>query len=119
MSRKITKESIAAFLAGTPFNKANMTVDVDVRADIPIAEHCMLLKLHGNTIARRFFQSRKLEITDAGWPTRTTRERLNGLPGVCVFQKNHTQYLAPFRDGKPVFEQAGEWGGEWISVYLC
>lgn len=105
MSRKITKESVEAFLAGRKFNKGNMSVD--------LAEHdkLVVLKLHGNPIARRDLATGKLEITNAGWPTVTTRERLNGLPGVRVWQAKHVQYLATFDSPSGI-----EWDGNWIAV---
>lgn len=113
MSRKITKESIAAFLSGKRFNKANTSVLVNEDAG---PDQMAALYLYGNCIARRYLATGKLEITTAGWSTRTTRERLNGLPGVAVFQHNHTQYLAPFNAGVPVFGAAFEWNGDWIAV---
>lgn len=63
------------------------------------------LYLHGNAIARH--TSSGITITNAGWPSNTTRERLNGLPGVSVNQKKGKQYL----NGK-------EWSGEWTSIPL-
>ena len=41
--RKITKESVSAFLDGRKFNKGNMSVEVE--------SGYTKLKLHGNTIA--------------------------------------------------------------------
>jgi hypothetical protein len=114
MSRKITNESIAAFLSNKPFSKANMTVIVDDEDNI--GDTCVYLLLHGNEIARKNLNGTSLEITDAGWPTRTTRERLNGLPGVCVFQKKHQQYLASTENGVTNFKLATEWDGGWVSV---
>jgi hypothetical protein len=35
--------------------------------------------LHGHLIARYFPTDRELAIMDAGWRTRTTKERLNGI----------------------------------------
>lgn len=105
MSRKITKESVDAFLAGRPFHKGNMSVDIIDR------EKLVVLKLHGNPIARRDLTTGKLEITNAGWPTVTTRERLNGLPGVSVWQRNHVQIIATKE-----FPEGIEWNGEWTVV---
>ncbi len=61
------------------------------------------LYLHGNKIAER--RGGVLWVTLAGWPTVTTRERLNGLSGVRVTQKKGVQYL-----------NGVEWGGEWVAV---
>ena len=57
------------------------------------------LFLHGNMIAR-WINGSDLEVTNAGWPTTTTRERLNGLPNVSVHQAKGVQYLnGAERDG--------------------
>jgi len=61
------------------------------------------LYLHGNEIAR--WKDDGLYITNAGWRSNTTKERLNGLRGVNISQKNWTWYL----NGK-------EWDGKWIRV---
>jgi len=63
--------------------------------------------LHGNRIAYRD-ENNNLCITLAGWPTVTTRERINGILDVFGFtrwgvaQRNHKQYLV--KDGKPFME---------------
>ena len=77
--RKITEESINAFLNRTNFSKANMEViheDEETR-----------LKLHGNTIAI-LDEFNELFITNCGWESHTTKERLNALPNVSIRQKN-------------------------------
>lgn len=84
--RKITKESIEAFLNAKTFNKANMQVEV-----LP---NVTLLKLHGNTIAYLYNDPNKtLSITNCGWFSNTTKERLNALPNVNITQKNWDWYL--------------------------
>ena len=47
----------------------------------------------------------ELHITSAGWQTNTTKERLNGIPGVRIQQRNWTWYL---NDKK--------WNGEWTKI---
>jgi hypothetical protein len=43
-------------------------------------------------------------ITDCGWRTRTTKERLNGLEGVNIVQRDFQWYLnGVVWDGSPVF----------------
>lgn len=96
MSRKITKESVAAFLAGRKFNKGNMSVEFDASF--------WKLKLHGNTIAT-IDPLRVLSISNAGWASNTTKERLNGLPGVWVHQKNWKWHL-----------NGNEWDGSWRRI---
>lgn len=58
------------------------------------------LTLHGNVIARHGAMG--LEVTLAGWNSNTTRERLNGLPGVSVCTKLGQAFL----NGKA-------WSGAW------
>jgi len=63
--------------------------------------------LHGNRIAY-IDDKGNLCITLAGWPTVTTRDRINGILDVFgltrwgVAQRNHKQYLV--KDGKPFME---------------
>jgi hypothetical protein len=84
MSRKITQEAVNAFYNNRRFNKSNMSVDITDDGQT-------LLKLHGNIIAG--INSQGTWITDAGWPTRTTFERLNGLDDVRVNTKKGQMYL--------------------------
>jgi len=83
MSRKITQESVDAFYNNRRFNKSNMSVE--------ILDGQTLLKLHGNTIAG--IDCKGTWITDAGWETRTTKERLNGLDDVSIYTKRGQMYL--------------------------
>ena len=94
--RQITKESIDAFMNAQSFKKANM--EVEVRPQVTI------LRLHGNAIAYRYNDPEKtLSITDAGWKSNTTKERLNGLPGVSIHKTNGEWYLNGEKwDGKLV-----------------
>ena len=83
--KKITQKSVSAFLDRKPFKEGNMKVDVFPN----YAE----LKLHGNKIAIYYFTDNILEITNCGWDTNTTKERLNALPNVRIHQKNWQWYL--------------------------
>lgn len=62
-----------------------------------------MLFLHGNKIAE--YRNGSLWITNAGWQSNTTKERLNALPNVRIHQKNWAWYLNGI-----------EWGGEWVEV---
>lgn len=96
--RKITKESINAFLNAKKFNKQNMSVEV-----LP---NVTVLKLHGNEIAYLYNNPNKtLTISNCGWFSNTTKERLNALPNVQIQQKNFKWYL----NGK-------EWNGQLIDI---
>ena len=84
--RQITKDSINAFLNAKEFKRQNMNVEV-----LP---NVTLLKLHNNTIAYRYKDpKRTLTIDSCGWFTPTTKERLNALEGVNIYQKNFIWYL--------------------------
>ena len=73
--RTITRESITAFNNAKSFKKQNMSVEV-----LP---NVTILKLHGNSIAYQYKKTEKtLSITNCGWQSNTTKERLNGLNGV-------------------------------------
>ena len=96
--RKITEESVDAFMNARKFKKANMEVEV-----LP---NVTILKLHENKIAYRYNNpERTLSITNCGWFTNTTKERLNALEGVSIYQKNWEWYL-----------NDKQWDGELIDV---
>tara|TARA_R110000822_G_scaffold47219_1_gene125470 strand:- start:249 stop:542 length:294 start_codon:yes stop_codon:yes gene_type:complete len=96
--RTITEQSIKAFLNAKKFNKQNMTVEV-----LP---NVTILKLHGNAIAYKYNNPKKtLSITNCGWFSNTTKERLNALPDVNIQQKNFIWFL----NGK-------EWDGNKIYI---
>ncbi len=94
--RKITQESVDKFLNRKPFSKGNMKVEE--------AGSTFRLKLHGNTIAT-IDEFNMLSISNAGWRSNTTKERLNGLPNVRINQKNWNWYL-----------NGQEWDGAWTRV---
>jgi hypothetical protein len=89
--RKITREVVNAFLDREPKSKGNTFTDGTA------------LFLHKHMIARHDAIRGGIMITTAGWPTRTTKERLNAIPGVSVTTKDFQLHL----NGKP-------WNGDWI-----
>lgn len=94
--RKITREAVKAFLLEKNFRKDNTKVEV--------TNEGTKMFLHNNLIAK-IDKNKVLSITNAGWQTNTTKERLNGLPGVGISQKNFEWYL---NDEK--------WDGSWVEV---
>jgi hypothetical protein len=94
--RKITREAVDKFLSKEPFKKSNMQVDQ--------FGSTFRLKLHNNTIAV-LDEFNMLSISNAGWSSNTTKERLNGLPHVRIHQRNWNWYL-----------NGNEWNGEWTRV---
>jgi hypothetical protein len=96
--RKITQETIEHFYSAKKFNKANMEIEV-----LP---NVTIMKLYGNAIAYLYNDvKRTLSITNCGWQTVTTKDRLNALEGVSICQKNFVWYL----NGK-------EWNGKLIDI---
>lgn len=86
--RKVEQQMIAAIRNHRDAAIGNTTVTQTPRH----AE----VRLHGNLIAivRRDY----LHMTLAGWPSITTRSRLEAIlrtwwPGVHVYQRNHLQYI--------------------------
>ena len=71
--RKISVESVDSFLKCKNFNKANMSVKVLDCRELPVIE----LRLYGNTIAK--IENNEIYISNAGWKSLTTKERLNAL----------------------------------------
>jgi hypothetical protein len=94
--RKITNDSVNKFLSRETFKKSNMEVDEGYGQ--------FRLKLHGNVIAI-LDEFNMLSVSNAGWATNTTKERLNGIPGVRVHQKNWSWFL-----------NGVEWDGAWTRV---
>ena len=102
--RQITRESVKAFLNGEKFNKSNMNVTVEPNVTI--------LKYQGNAIAYKYNDPNKtISITNCGWESNTTKERLNGIIDLSglnigkIYQKNWQWYL----NGK-------EWNGELTDL---
>ena len=83
--RKITRLAIDAFLSSIPFKQSNTEVVVDTNLTD--------LVLHGNIIATKFHGSGNIFITNAGWENNVTKERLNGIPGVSIVQKDFKWFL--------------------------
>ena len=75
-------------MAGRNFNKSNTEVQAWYDGSVT-------MRLHGNTIATKT-RSGSIMLSTAGWPTSTTKERLNGILGALnmprVYTKNHVLY---------------------------
>ena len=93
--RKITSEAVDRFLNRSEFKKSNMSVSIE--------EGITYLKLHNNKIAALLTDGR-MWISNAGWRSNTTKERLNGLPNVRIHQKNWEWFLnGKVWDGNPIY----------------
>ena len=97
MAKKITMDSVDAFLTDKEFRRENM--EVNTNGDVTY------LRLWGNTIATKTNDGR-VYIDTCGWHTVTTKERLNylldnyNLPR--IYQKNWLWYIgsSPWNGGK-------------------
>mgnify|MGYP003652679481 FL=1 len=122
--RKITKLAARAFIEGREFRRDNTSVVIAQTGYGGVKR----LLLHGNIIAIQdlFSNTRdpskslmrtkgNLQITLAGWPTTTTRERLNGLLTELgkregIWQHKHEQYYGTHEDNIEINSN------EWITV---
>lgn len=89
--RKITKATVNAFLNRETLSTGNTVSTGDD------------LRLHRNKIAEH--RADGIYITTAGWETKTTLERLNGIPGVYIYRKKGDLFLNGIL-----------WDGDWIKI---
>ena len=89
--RQVTEKIVDAFLRGETKKVDNTLTDG------------VAIWLHRNKIAEK--RENGLWISNAGWFSKTTKERLNGLPEVSIQQKKGEWYL-----------NGHAWGGEWVHV---
>jgi hypothetical protein len=98
--RKITEKSVGCFMNATKFSEGNTSVEVQI---VGVNARVVMLKLHGNTIAEKHENPHRIIITTCGWNTQTTRERLNGIPGVSTYTRKGQLYLNGEKwDGKKI-----------------
>lgn len=96
--RDITFKAVQAFMEARPFKSSNTKVEV-----LP---NCTIMKLFDNPIAYRYNDpERTLSITNSGWQSKTTKERLNGIDGVRISQSKGKWYL-----------NGNEWDGKLIDI---
>lgn len=106
--RKITNNAANAFISGSTFKDSNTSVER--RALIEIGEKsfydAVVMLLFGNVIAVRN-EFHGFWVTNSGWESNTTKERLNALPNVSIQQKKGVWYL-----------NGAEWDGKLKQVML-
>lgn len=95
--RKINKLTFDAFYKGINFSLSNTAVQT--------VGSLTKLFLHGHCIAKFDRESNKLFITNCGYQTKVTKERLNILEGVNIYQSKGIWYL-----------NGEEWDGKEILV---
>ena len=89
--RKVTQKVVSAFMQGKTYKLQNTSTDGTA------------LYLHGNKIAE--MRPDGLYVSNAGWQSNTTKERLNALSGVSVWQKKGQWYL-----------NGQLWNGQWSNI---
>ena len=97
--RKVTERIKQAFEQGTSLKVGNTRTDGTS------------VFLHGNEIIKRD-ESGLVMATLAGWNTPTTRERINGITGLGIYQKNFT----PMLNGQEIDEY--DWVTHTEEVYV-
>lgn len=97
--RKITSESVSAFLSEKEFGSSNTVVSVNI--------HTTELRLHGNLIASKVNGGKFISISNCGWFSNTTKERLNALPNVFIQQKKGEWFL-----------NGEKWNGKLTEIQL-
>jgi hypothetical protein len=90
----ITEKSVQAFMNAKRFKRDN--------TEVVVLPNVTILKLFGNEIAYRYNDpERTLSVTNCGWFSKTTKERLNGIPQVSIRQTKGLWYLnGNYWDGK-------------------
>ena len=96
--RQITAEAVEAFYNRENFFKSNTAVRV--------TEQEVVMELFGNRIAG--IDDKGVWITDAGWKTRTTFERLNGV----LERLQGFQGFLIYKEQGQVYLNSREWEGE-------
>lgn len=102
--RKITQQAVSSFWAGEHYRGANTTVEV--------TSDSIVMELHGNPIARRNRHSRGVDISLAGYPTNTTRERLRGVLdglGQSIWCERGTWYVGTNDNASEIDTSHGVW----------
>ncbi len=84
--RKISYDSAEKFMNAEPFKRDN--------TEVVVLPNVTVLKLFGNEIAYRYNSpERTISITNCGWETNTTKDRLNAIDGVSIHQSKKVWYL--------------------------
>lgn len=84
--RNITEQAANAFMNALPFKSGN--------TEVKVLPNVTVMLLHGNEIAYKYNDpERILSVTNCGWFSNVTKERLNGLEGVRIIQKKGVWYL--------------------------
>ena len=122
--RKISEDSAKALLNGKAFKRDNTQVTISDNREVSY------LYLFGNLIAKHNFINGSVSITDCGYPTVTTKDRLNAviyylynslgvhIPYRGIYQKNYNWYI---RTNNLICKHNNcdddiEWVGGWFPL---
>ena len=83
--RKVSKEAASALLGYRKYNNGNTKVKLYPKYSE--------MTLFGNAIARFYLEGNELYIRTAGWPTITTKDRLNAFCIISVWTEDYQMYL--------------------------
>lgn len=100
MARQITIDAVRAFNNNYKFKRSNTEVKILKSEGSTFQTE---LRLHGNLIAYK--NNTGVYLSTCGWHSVTTKERLNGLSGVHIEQKNYIWYL-----------NGNAWNGETVKL---
>lgn len=122
----IEQRIISALRSGKPFVQRKDGRVINAVDRIEHLDDCIepigyAVLLHGNCIATYYPVSKRLDIYDCGWQSRTTKSRLNALldafaPGYYLRQRNRCFELVERRD----HEAVRQWNGKAeFEGYVC
>lgn len=95
MPRKTTTQAINAFMSGRKYKSSNTQVLIeDGISKLYLFSHLIAIK-----------DNSTISICNANHFTNTTKERLNGIPGVSIHQVKEKWYLNNV-----------SWDGQWITI---
>ena len=99
--RQITKQAVNKFNNNKNYKKDNTRIEYQHI----FSEPTTIMYLHNNIIAQKL--NKEIRISNCGWFSNTTKERLNGLLDSIgfnkIYQKNFEWFLADKKwNGKPV-----------------
>lgn len=103
--RKIEYDMLTAIIENRNFSSANTRVSID--------NDSTFIFLHDNLICIIHNNDKKVQITDAGWSSVTTKSRLNAigsLLGFSIYQKNFYWFVDHCNLNNQV------WSGEWLTL---
>lgn len=96
--RKITNLAVSCFMNNEVFKSGN--------TEVKVLSNVTILILFNNEIAYKYNDPKQtISITTSGWKSNTTKERLNAIPGVNIYQKNFEWFLNGI-----------EWDGRLIDI---